>query len=338
MISNGEINNSKHALVAGGAGFVGSHLCERLLSLGYSSVTCVDNLSTGSIHKVKRLMDNSRFIFVKTDVTIPLQIDGEITEIYNLACPASPLQYRKNPIQTFKTSVLGSINLLELAHEKNSRILLASTSEVYGNPLVPLQNESYWGNVNPYGLRSCYDEGKRGAETLFHDYHEKYGIDTRIIRIFNTYGPHMDAEDGRVISNFIVQALRGEPLTVYGNGSQTRSFQYIDDLIEGILCAMQDGVCHNPINIGNPQETSVLELGKTIIRIARSTSRIYHQPLPPDDPCQRCPDISLATLILNGWSPQTDLETGLSLTIQYFRKMLGYNFKDNFKTHKSLGS
>ena len=313
------INMERVALVAGGAGFVGSHLCTRLIESGYGKVMCLDNLSTGRLSKIRHLLDHPRFVFIHEDVTERIEVDGEITEIYNLACPASPAQYSKDPIETFMTSVLGSLNLLRLANRHGARILLASTSEVYGDPLVPLQDETYRGNVNPYGVRSCYDEGKRGAETLFHDYHETFGTDTRIIRIFNTYGPGMNADDGRVVSNFIVQALRGEPLTVYGDGSQTRSFQYISDLVDAMVAVMRDGVPHFPINVGNPTEISVGDLARMIIDMTGSGSGIAYRALPQDDPCQRCPDISLARKVLGGWSPRISLRKGLADTIAYFR-------------------
>lgn len=312
----------KCALVAGGAGFIGSHLCNRLLLSGYKQVICMDNLQTGNINNIKNLLDLEQFSFVKHDIVHPFVFKSHIDEIYNFACPASPKQYQKAPIDTFKTSIIGSINLLNIAKEKGAKILLASTSEVYGNPLNSQQSESYWGNVNPYGVRSCYDEGKRGAETLFHDYHAMYDVNTRIIRIFNTYGPNMHIKDGRVISNFIVQALREETITVYGSGSQTRSFQYIDDLIEAIFSVMQDGLTNNPINIGNPNEISVLELAYMVRNMCNSRSVIDFKQLPKDDPCRRKPDISLATKVLNGWTPKVCLEDGLRYTINYFRNIL----------------
>lgn len=312
-------NTDKRAWVAGGAGFVGCHLCQRLLAEGYVEVVCIDNFQTGKPDNIAAFRTDRHFRLVKHDITLPLQLDGPVDEIYNLACPASPVHYQKDPVHTFKTSVLGSLNLLEQAREKGARILLASTSEVYGDPHVAVQSESYWGNVNSYGLRSCYDEGKRGAETLFHDYHNMYGVDTRIIRIFNTYGPCMSAEDGRVVSNFIMQALQGKPLTVHGDGSQTRSFQYVDDLIEAIVRTMQDGVPHSPVNIGNPDEITVRKLADIIIRMTESPSHIDYKPLPQDDPCRRKPDIRLAMRVLNGWSPSVGLEAGLARTIEYFR-------------------
>ncbi len=310
------------ALVAGGAGFVGSHLCRSLLQAGYACVVCLDNLQTGNMKNIADLQKDKRFTFIRHDIIHPINLDLRMDEIYHLACPASPKQYQQDPVHTFKTSVIGSINLLDMAKEKGSRILLASTSEVYGNPSVPQQNESYWGNVNPYGIRSCYDEGKRGAETLFHDYNAMYGVDSRIIRIFNTYGPSMSTEDGRVVSNFIVQALKGNPITIHGNGSQTRSFQYVDDLIEAIFRVMRDGVPNSPINIGNPNEISVKNLADMVLRMTNSKSVVTYEPLPQDDPCKRKPDISLATRVLNGWEPQICLTEELTRTIDYFRNIL----------------
>lgn len=315
-----EWKTNLRALVAGGAGFVGSHLCRRLLQSGYGEVICVDNLQTGRIANVADLLCSPHFRFFEHDIVNGLPISGALHEIYHLACPASPVQYQKSPIHTFKTSVLGSIHLLELAKEKGARILFTSTSEVYGDAQVSPQNESYWGNVNPFGIRSCYDEGKRGAETLFHDYHEEYGVDTRIIRIFNTYGPQMSAEDGRVVSNFIVQALRGEPLTIHGDGTQTRSFQYVTDLIEAIVRTMRDGVPHGPINVGNPYEISVNDLAERVLRMIGSRSPVVYKPLPQDDPCRRRPDITLAASVLDGWKPVVGLDEGLSQTIAYFRQ------------------
>ena len=317
-----ECKTNLRALVVGGAGFVGSHLCRRLLQSGYEEVICVDNLQTGRIANVADLLGSPHFSFFEHDIVNEWPVSGALHEIYHLACPASPVQYQKSPIHTFKTSVLGSIHLLELAKEKGARILFTSTSEVYGDAQVSPQNESYWGNVNPFGVRSCYDEGKRGAETLFHDYHEEYGVDTRIIRIFNTYGPRMSAEDGRVVSNFIVQALRGEPLTIHGDGTQTRSFQYVSDLIEAIVRTMQDGVPHCPINIGNPYEISVNDLAERVLRMTGSRSSIVYKPLPQDDPCRRRPDITLAASVLGGWKPVVGLDEGLSQTIAYFRHLI----------------
>lgn len=311
---------NKIAIVAGGAGFIGSHLCKRLVVEG-KNVWCIDNLSTGSIRNISSLMDKDNFHFIHHDIIVPYEFSDEksIDAIYNFACPASPIHYQKDPIHTFKTSIIGNLNLLELAKEKGARILLASTSEVYGDPQVEVQNESYWGNVNPYGIRSCYDEGKRGAETLFHDYHERYGVDTRIIRIFNTYGPQMSADDGRVVSNFIVQALQGKALTIHGDGNQTRSFQYIDDLVNAIMLVMQDGIQHSPINIGNPHEITVNTLAQLILEQTGVQATLSHQPLPQDDPCHRHPDIHLAHQVLNGWSPKVSLQEGLAMTIDYFR-------------------
>lgn len=313
---------SLRALVAGGAGFIGSNLCHRLIAMGYGEVVCMDNLSTGQLRNVVDLEDNSHFTFVKHDVCQPIFINGAIDEIYNFACPASPIQYQKTPIQTFKTSVIGSINLLELAKDKDSRILLASTSEVYGDPTITPQAESYWGNVNPYGVRSCYDEGKRGAETLFHDYHQSVGIDTRIVRIFNTYGPRMATDDGRVVPNFIMQALQEKDITIYGDGMQTRSFIFIDDLIDAIIETMNDDVSHAPINIGNPHEISVNELAHFIKEQTNTHSSTVNIPLPMDDPKCRKPDISRATRHLKGWKPKVDIETGLAATIRYFEDSL----------------
>lgn len=307
-------------MIAGGAGFIGSHLCDRLVDEGFH-VICVDNLSTGRKDNIRHLMRHPGFEFMEHDITASLPLHG-LSMIYNLACPASPAHYQKDPVRTYKTSVIGSMNLLDLARENGARILLASTSEVYGDPQVAVQSESYWGNVNPYGLRSCYDEGKRGAETLFHDYDSMHGVDTRVIRIFNTYGPRMSADDGRVVSNFIVQALRGEPLTIYGDGSQTRSFQYVDDLISAAMLVMQDGVRHGPINVGNPNEVTVRDLAGMVLRITGSRSRISYNPLPQDDPCRRKPDISLAMRELNGWSPKVSLSDGLERTVEYFAKTL----------------
>ena len=315
-----KIKRHKKALVAGGAGFIGSHLCDRLVKEGYE-VMCLDNLYTGRMENIRHLLENSHFTFVSHDVTKPMSYD-DISVIFNLACPASPVHYQKDPVQTYKTSVVGSMNLLDLAKANGARILLASTSEVYGDPHVPVQSETYWGNVNPCGVRSCYDEGKRGAETLFHNYHSMYGVDTRIIRIFNTYGSRMRADDGRVVSNFIVQALKGEPLTIYGDGSQTRSFQYVDDLIDAVMLVMRDGVRHSPINVGNPNEVTVRDLANMMLQITGSHSRISCNPLPQDDPCRRKPDISLAMRELSGWKPKVGLVEGLKKTVEYFAKTL----------------
>ncbi|MCM1312972.1 MAG: SDR family oxidoreductase [Roseburia sp.] len=310
---------SKTALVAGGAGFVGSHLCKRLFCCGYN-VICIDNLSSGNKENISELIRYDNFKFIEQDVTSTINIREAVDEIYNLACPASPIKYQKKPIQTFCTNVIGSQNLLELAYQKKARILLASTSEVYGEPMMHPQREDYRGNVNPNGIRSCYDEGKRGAETLFCDYNRSRAVDVKIIRIFNTYGPNMGDDDGRVISNFIVQALNNRDVTVYGDGTQTRSFLYVDDLIEGIIRMMHTD-CNfvGPVNIGNPHEISIMKLAKKIVELTGSNSKIVKSPLPQDDPHRRCPDISLAQKKLNGWLPQIRLDEGLQKTIKYFR-------------------
>ena len=301
-------------LVTGGAGFIGSHLCERLLREGYE-VLCLDNFFTGSKENIRRLLDDRRFELIRHDVTQPILLETD--RIFNLACPASPIHYQYNPVKTIKTSVLGTIHMLGLAKRVKARILQASTSEVYGDPLTHPQSEEYWGNVNPIGLRSCYDEGKRVAETLMMDYHRQNSVDIRIIRIFNTYGPRMALNDGRVVSNFIVQALRGEDITVYGDGSQTRSFCYVDDLVDGMLRFMECGDVTGPLNLGNPAETSILEFATRIIDLTGSASKIVYKPLPSDDPRQRQPDITRAKSLLD-WEPRTDLETGLKKTIEYF--------------------
>jgi len=306
------------ALVTGGAGFIGSHLCARLLDNGHD-VICLDNFFTGRKDNISPLMNNNRFELVRHDVTQPILLETD--RIFNLACPASPIHYQYNPVKTIKTSVLGAIHMLGLAKRVKARILQASTSEVYGDPLTHPQSEEYWGNVNPIGLRSCYDEGKRVAETLMMDYHRQNSVDIRIVRIFNTYGPNMALNDGRVVSNFIVQALRGEDITVYGDGTQTRSFCYVDDLLEGMLCFMEHEDSTGPINLGNPAETSILEFATRIIELTGSSSRIIFKPLPSDDPKQRQPDISQAKAKL-GWQPRTDLETGLKKTIEYFSGIL----------------
>lgn len=309
----------KKILVTGGAGFVGSHLCERLLNEG-NEVYCLDNFFTGQKVNVLHLMDNPFFELIRHDVVTPFYI--EVDEIYNLACPASPIHYQYNPIKTIKTSVMGAINMLGLAKRVNATILQASTSEVYGNPLVHPQPESYWGNVNPMGERSCYDEGKRAAETLFRDYNSQNNVDTKIIRIFNTYGPRMHPNDGRVVSNFIVQALRGDDITVYGKGEQTRSFQYVDDLIEGMIRLMAtDRSCTGPINVGNPGEFKIIELAEKVIEKTGSRSNIIYKPLPPDDPLMRKPDITLAKKILD-WEPKIELDEGLDRTIEYFKSIM----------------
>jgi len=310
----------KKILVTGGAGFVGSHLCERLLKEG-NEVICLDNFFTGSKQNILHLMDNPYFELVRHDVTEPYLI--EVDEIYNLACPASPVHYQYNPIKTTKTSVLGAINMLGLAKRVKAKILQASTSEVYGDPTVHPQIETYWGNVNPIGIRSCYDEGKRCAETLFMDYHNENNVNIKIIRIFNTYGPNMNPEDGRVVSNFIMQALKGEDITIFGDGMQTRSFQYVDDLVEGMVRMMNTSSDFTgPVNIGNPIEFSMLELAENIISITGSKSKLVFKPLPSDDPKQRQPDISLAKSSLQGWEPKIELAQGLIKTINYFKKKL----------------
>jgi len=309
----------KKILVTGGAGFLGSHLCERLLNDG-NEVICVDNFFTGAKRNIVHLLDNPYFEFIRHDVCFPLYV--EVDEIYNLACPASPVHYQHDPIQTTKVSVSGAINMLGLAKRIKAKILQASTSEVYGDPAVHPQVESYWGNVNPIGLRSCYDEGKRCAETLFMDYYRQNKVDVRIIRIFNTYGPRMHPNDGRVVSNFIVQALKNQDITIFGDGSQTRSFQYCDDLIEGMIKMMnnEQGFI-GPVNLGNPGEFTMLELAEKVIQLTNSKSKITFLPLPQDDPKQRKPDISLAKEKLD-WQPKIDLETGLIKTIAYFKSLL----------------
>ncbi|HKX46231.1 MAG TPA: UDP-glucuronic acid decarboxylase family protein [Planctomycetota bacterium] len=306
-------------LVTGGAGFLGSHLCERLLAAGHE-VICVDNFYTGAKRNVVHLLDDPRFELMRHDVTIPLYI--EVDQIHNLACPASPPRYQYDPIQTTKTSVHGAINMLGLAKRVGARILQASTSEVYGDPAVHPQVEDYWGNVNPIGIRSCYDEGKRCAETLFFDYHRQVGLEIKVARIFNTYGPRMDPDDGRVVSNFVVQALRGETLTIYGDGQQTRSFCYVDDLIDGLLRLMASPPERTgPINLGNPDEFTMIELAELVLELTGSRSSIEHQPLPADDPVRRRPDISRARTQL-GWEPRVKLREGLQKTIAYFDELL----------------
>jgi UDP-glucuronate decarboxylase len=309
----------KKVLVTGGAGFVGSHLCDRLLVEG-NEVICLDNYFTGQKQNVVHLLDNPYFELIRHDVTMPFFI--EVDEIYNLACPASPIHYQYNPIKTIKTSVMGAINMLGLAKRIRAKILQASTSEVYGDPQIHPQVESYWGNVNPIGERSCYDEGKRSAETLFVNYHKQNKVTIKIVRIFNTYGPRMHPNDGRVISNFIVQALQNRDITIYGDGNQTRSFQYIDDLIEGMvrMMATPDDFT-GPVNIGNPNEFTINELAEMVIYLTGSRSNIIRKPLPPDDPMQRQPDITLARKELN-WSPKIQLEEGLIKTIDYFKSIL----------------
>lgn len=305
-------------LVTGGAGFIGSHLCELLLNEGHE-VLCLDNYFTGYRRNIVHLIDNPYFELIRHDVTSPFF--AEVDQIYNLACPASPVHYQHNPIKTIKTSVMGAINMLGLAKRVGARILQASTSEVYGDPLVNPQVESYWGNVNPIGERSCYDEGKRCAETLFMDYHQQNKVDIKIIRIFNTYGPNMSPNDGRVVSNFIIQALQNKPITIFGEGYQTRSFQYVDDLIDGMLKMMSSENFIGPVNLGNPTEFTMIELAKLVIELTGSSSKLTYLPLPKDDPKQRKPDISLAKDKLN-WEPAIKLQDGLIKTISYFEKMI----------------
>jgi len=305
-------------LVTGGAGFLGSHLCERLLNDGHE-VICLDNYFTGRMANVAHLRDNRCFELIRHDVTEPILL--EVDRIFNLACPASPIHYQFNPVKTIKTSVMGAINMLGMAKRVKARILQASTSEVYGDPAVHPQTEDYWGNVNPIGIRSCYDEGKRVAETLFMDYHRQNNVDIRIVRIFNTYGPRMLMNDGRVVSNFIVQALKGEDITIYGDGSQTRSFCYVDDLIEGFVRMMNQDKIIGPVNIGNPGEFTMLELAKEVLDLTGSKSKIVHKPLPGDDPKMRRPNIDLAKSAL-GWEPTIPLRQGLEKTIVYFEELL----------------
>ena len=305
-------------LVTGGAGFIGSHLCERLIGEGHD-VICLDNFFTGRRENIFPLLENPRFELVRHDVIESILL--EVDQIYNLACPASPIHYQYNPVKTVKTNVMGTINMLGLAKRVRARILQASTSEVYGDPLIHPQTEDYWGNVNPVGLRSCYDEGKRLAETLMMDYHRQNGVDIRIARIFNTYGPRMLENDGRVVSNFVVQALRGQPLTLYGEGNQTRSFCYVDDLIEGLMRLMNTDGLHTPVNLGNPSEFTIKQLAEEVMRICGSDSGFNYLPLPADDPRQRQPDITTARKAL-GWEPKIPLSEGLEKTIQYFREHL----------------
>ncbi|MEW9920415.1 UDP-glucuronic acid decarboxylase family protein [Marimonas sp. MJW-29] len=317
-------DSGKTVLVAGGAGFIGSNLCHRLIAQG-DRVICLDNMETGRFENLTSLLPRQNFAFILHDIVVPFELDGKVDRIYNLACPGSPPKYQRNPIHTFKTSILGGINLLELAERKSARILLSSTSEVYGDPDVSPQSELYRGLVNTIGPRACYDEGKRGAETLFHEMHEREGVDTRIARIFNTYGPRMDLEDGRVVSNFILQACTGTDLTVYGDGRQTRSFCYIDDMLDGLIKLMetedQFGSIDDPVNLGNPEECTMLELAKIILEMTSSPSKLVYCELPVDDPRQRCPDITRAKALL-GWSPQFPMREGLAPTIAYFRHEL----------------
>lgn len=310
----------KKILITGGAGFVGSHLCKRLLNEG-NEVVCLDNYFTGAKKNIVELLDNPYFEMVRHDITEPFY--AEVDEIYNMACPASPIHYQYNPIKTIKTSVMGAINVLGLAKRVKAKVLQASTSEVYGDPHVHPQTEDYWGHVNPIGIRSCYDEGKRCAETLFMDYHTQNEVAIKIIRIFNTYGPNMNPNDGRVVSNFIVQALKGKDITIFGDGLQTRSFQYVDDLVEGTIRMMNSTPDFlGPVNIGNPHEFSMLELAKTVLRLTESKSKLRYMPMPQDDPKQRQPNIDLAFEKLDGWMPTTQLNEGLIKTIAYFESVL----------------
>ena len=310
----------KKILVTGGAGFIGSHLCERLLDEGHE-VICLDNYFTGSKENIVHLLKNPYFELVRHDVTMPYFVEAD--EIYNLACPASPIHYQFNPIKTIKTSVMGAINMLGLAKRIKAKVLQASTSEVYGDPLIHPQTEDYWGNVNPIGSRSCYDEGKRCAESLFMNYYHQNNVNIKIARIFNTYGPRMSPNDGRVVSNFIVQALKGDEITIYGNGKQTRSFQYVDDLVEGLIRLMNsDDSFIGPVNIGNPGEFTMIELAENVLKLTGSKSKITFHPLPEDDPMQRQPDISLAKEKLNNWEPKIKLNEGLKYTIDYFKEVI----------------
>ena len=311
------IDRTKRVLITGGAGFLGSFLCERLLKDGHE-VLCVDNYFTGARQNIMHLLDNPMFDVMRHDITFPLYV--EVDEIYNLACPASPVHYQFDPVQTIKTSVHGAINVLGLAKRVKAKVLQASTSEVYGDPSMHPQREEYWGNVNPVGPRSCYDEGKRCAETLFFDYHRQYGLDIRVARIFNTYGPRMHPSDGRVVSNFIMQALKNEPITLYGDGSQTRSFCYVEDLIGGLTALMEAPDVTGPINLGNPREFTIRQLAELVVEITGTRSKITYQPLPQDDPIQRCPDISKARQLLD-WAPAIELEEGLKRTIAHLEAL-----------------
>jgi UDP-glucuronate decarboxylase len=303
-------------LVTGGAGFIGSHLCKKLLNMNYD-VICVDNLYTGSTNNIKHLKENKLFTFIEQDINIPF--DVKVDFIFNLACPASPIHYQLNPVETIKTNVLGTLNILELAKKYNARILQASTSEIYGDPLEHPQRESYWGNVNPIGIRACYDEGKRAAETLFYDFHRQYVLDIRVARIFNTYGPNMAIDDGRVISNFIVQAIKGNSISIYGDGSQTRSFCFIDDLVKGLVKLMFNSSRFNPVNLGNPQEVNIKYLAEKICKLTNNKSKIKYLSLPEGDPVRRKPDIDIAKAILK-WEPKIGLQEGILKTINYFKK------------------
>lgn len=309
----------KTILVTGGAGFIGSHLCERLLEAEHK-VICVDNFFTGQKANIKHLLDHERFTLLEHDIIDPLSLDGSVDQIYNLACPASPIHYQKNPIRTVKANTIGVINMLGLAKHQGARILQASTSEVYGDPTEHPQPETYNGNVDPISPRACYDEGKRVAETLCMDYHREHGVDIRIARIFNTYGPRMHPQDGRVVSNFIVQALAGDPITIYGDGTQTRSFCFVDDMVEGLIALMGQEKTKGPINLGNPVELKMSELADRVLALTESSSKITHKPLPEADPKQRQPDITLAKQKL-GWQPHVGIEEGLQLAIGYFKKI-----------------
>jgi UDP-glucuronate decarboxylase len=321
MRSARSYDSRKRVLVTGGAGFLGSHLCDRLVAQGHD-VLCADNLFTGTKRNIDHLHGNPRFEFQRHDITFPLYV--EVDEIWNLACPASPVHYQHDPVSTTKTSVHGAINMLGLAKRLNCPIFQASTSEVYGDPTIHPQSESYWGHVNPIGVRSCYDEGKRCAETLFFDYHRQHGLNIKVARIFNTYGPRMHPNDGRVVSNFIVQALKNQPITIYGDGSQTRSFCYVDDLIDGIIDFMAAPVEFvGPVNVGSPREHTILELAQEVTRLTGSESKIVHRSLPADDPLRRCPDISLIQERL-GWNPKIDIEAGLTKTIADFRERMSH--------------
>ena len=324
----------KRVLVTGGAGFIGSHLCERLLE-GGARVLCLDNLLTGSMENIAHLLPHPHFKLLRHDVSARLMLD--VDEIYNLACPASPIHYQKDPVKTLTTCVFGALNVLELAYANGARVLQASTSEVYGDPAQHPQPESYWGNVNPTGPRACYDEGKRAAETLFFDYHRRYGLAIKVARIFNTYGPRMLADDGRIVSNFLVQALRGDPITIYGDGAQTRSFCFVADMTEGLMRLMQSGAeVRGPINLGNPEEYSVLEVARFVLRLTNSRSRIEMLPLPQDDPRRRKPEIAYAEDAL-GWSPSTKFEDGLKSTINYFRRRMALNGSPSIFASASSG-
>lgn len=315
------VSNRKRVLVTGGAGFLGSHLCERLLSDG-ADVLCVDNFYSGMRDNVAHLTENPRFELMRHDVSFPLYV--EVDEIYNLACPASPIHYQRDPVQTTKTNVIGAINMLGLAKRTGAKVFQASTSEVYGDPEIHPQVESYWGHVNPIGVRSCYDEGKRCAETLFFDYHRQHGLDIKVVRIFNTYGPRMHPHDGRVVSNFIMQALRGQDITIYGEGMQTRSFCYADDLIEGFVRMMAtSSAVTGPLNLGNPTEFTIRELAEKVLAKVGGPSKLVFKPLPQDDPRQRRPDIAAARTALGGWEPSIGLDQGLDRTIEYFRSLGG---------------